>query len=65
LTRPSLFDYITTLDELEPAAQELFELTARSVIGVHIGQTYPLQDASRAHRELESRHTTGSTVLLP
>jgi NADPH2:quinone reductase len=65
LTRPSVFDYITTAQELAPAAQELFELTTRSVIGVHVGQTYPLQDASHAHRDLESRHTTGSTVLLP
>jgi NADPH2:quinone reductase len=65
LTRPSLFDYISTYDELYPAAQELFDLIARSVIAVHIGQTYPLQDAARAHRELESRHTTGSTVLVP
>jgi NADPH2:quinone reductase len=65
LTRPSVFDYITTARELEPAAQELFELTTRSVIGVHVGQTYPLQDAGRAHRDLESRRTTGSTVLLP
>jgi NADPH:quinone reductase len=65
LTRPSVFDYITTPEELQSAAQELLELTVRSVIGVHIGQTYPLQDADRAHRELESRQTTGSTVLLP
>jgi NADPH2:quinone reductase len=34
------------------------------VISVHVGQTYPLQDAARAHRDLESRQTTGSTVLL-
>ena len=65
LTRPNVFDYVTTGEELDYAAQELFELTTRSVIGVHIGHSYPLQDAARAHRELESRRTTGSTVLLP
>jgi NADPH2:quinone reductase len=65
LTRPSLFDYISTYDELHPAAQELFDLIARSVIAVHVGQTYPLHDAARAQGELESRRTTGSTVLLP
>jgi NADPH2:quinone reductase len=65
LTRPSVFDYITASADLESAAQELFELTTRSVIDVHVGQTYPLQYAGRAHRDLESRNTTGSTVLLP
>jgi NADPH:quinone reductase len=65
LTRPSVFDYITQPEELQSASEELFELTTRSVIGVHIGQKYSLQDASRAHRELESRRTIGSTVLLP
>jgi len=65
LTRPTLFDYIRTRSALVKAVQELFELTTRSVISVHVGQCVPLQDAARAHRELESRQTTGSTVLLP
>jgi NADPH2:quinone reductase len=65
LTRPTLFHYIAKRSELRRAAQELFELVARSVIAVHVGQTYPLQDVARAHRDLESRQTTGSTVLLP
>ena len=65
LTRPTLFHYIAQRSELRRAAQELFELVARSVIAVHVGQTYPLQDVARAHRDLESRQTTGSTVLLP
>lgn len=65
LTRPTLFDYIRTRSALVKAVQELFELTTRSVISVHVGQYVPLQDAARAHRELESRQTTGSTVLLP
>jgi NADPH2:quinone reductase len=65
LTRPTLFHYIAQRSELRRAAQELFELVARSVIAVHVGQTYPLQDVARAHRDLEGRQTTGSTVLLP
>jgi NADPH2:quinone reductase len=65
LTRPSVFQYITTRQALARAAQELFDLIARDVIKVRIGQTYPLQDAARAHGDLEARRTTGSTVLLP
>lgn len=65
LTRPTLFHYISKRSELERAAQELFDLAARSVINVHVGQTYPLHDAARAHRELEARQTSGSTVLVP
>lgn len=65
LTRPTLFHYIARRSELARAAQELFNLAVRSVINVHVGQTYPLQDAARAHRELEARQTRGSTVLVP
>lgn len=65
LTRPTLFHFIATRPELARAAQELFDLVTRSVIRVHIGQVYPLQEAPRAHADLEARRTTGSTVLLP
>lgn len=65
LTRPTLFHYIDGRPALLRAAQELFDLTRRSVIGVRVGQTYSLQDAARAHRDLEARQTTGSTVLAP
>jgi NADPH:quinone reductase len=65
LTRPTLFHYIATRPALTKAAQELFDLVARSVITIHIGQTYPLKDAAQAHRDLEARKTTGSTVLVP
>lgn len=64
LTRPTLFHFISTRSALQRAADELFDLVHRSVINVRVGQTYPLQDAARAHRDLESRQTTGSTVLL-
>jgi NADPH2:quinone reductase len=65
LTRPTLFHYISTRRELQKAAQELFDVVARGIVKVHIGQTYPLSDAARAHRDLEGRKTMGSTVLLP
>jgi NADPH2:quinone reductase len=64
-TRPVLFDYIATHEELEQAADALFAeiLTGRITVQVH--QTFPLRDAAEAHRQLESRNTVGSTVLLP
>jgi NADPH2:quinone reductase len=65
LTRPTLFHYIPTRASLVRAASEMFDLVAKSVITVQIGQTYPLQDAARAHLDLEARKTTGSTVLVP
>jgi NADPH2:quinone reductase len=65
LTRPSFFHYIETRGELEKAAQELFDVVKRKVVKVHIGQTYPLSEVAQAHRDLEARRTTGSTVLLP
>ena len=65
LTRPTLFHYIPTRSSLVRAASEMFDLVARSVIGVHIGQVYPLQEAARAHADLEARRTIGATVLVP
>jgi NADPH:quinone reductase len=65
LTRPTLFHYIATRPELEKAAAELFDLVKRNVLKVHVGQTYALREAAQAHRDLESRKTTGSTVLVP
>jgi NADPH:quinone reductase len=65
LTRPTLFHYIPTRTLLVRAASEMFDLVAKSVISVHIGQKYPLQEAARAHVDLEARRTVGSTVLVP
>ncbi|HKU17388.1 MAG TPA: quinone oxidoreductase [Steroidobacteraceae bacterium] len=65
LTRPTLFHYIPTRASLIRAASEMFDLVAKSVISVPIGQVYPLQDAARAHVDLETRKTVGATVLLP
>jgi NADPH2:quinone reductase len=65
LTRPSLFNYIVTREELASGARELFAAVKAHKVRVVIGQRYPLAQAAEAHRDLEGRRTTGSTVLLP
>jgi NADPH2:quinone reductase len=65
LTRPSLFNYIGRRDQLEAAARELFRAVKSRAVRVRIGQRYSLEEAAEAHRDLESRRTTGSTVLIP
>ena len=65
LTRPSLFAYIADRKELDAAARALFRVVASRKVRLHIGQRYPLAEAAQAHRDLEARKTTGSTVLLP
>jgi NADPH2:quinone reductase len=63
LTRPTLFHYIAKRDELEHSANELFEMILSGKVKVEIGQCFALKDAADAHRALEARQTTGSTVL--
>jgi NADPH2:quinone reductase len=65
LTRPSVFDFIATRTDLEGGTGELFSLIASGAVRTVIGQRYPLSDAARAHRDLESRKTTGATILDP
>src|SRR5579863_7019409 len=65
LTRPTLFNYIGTREELTAAARELFAAVRTKKVRVVIGQKYPLSRAADAHRDLEGRRTTGSTVLVP
>lgn len=65
LTRPILFHYIARRADLERAARELFDVIGRGAVRIEIGQTYALQDAAQAHRDLEARRTIGSTVLIP
>ena len=65
VTRPILYDFIATRDELVAACAELFEFLASGDVDVRIGQTYALWDAAEAHRDIEARKTTGSTILLP
>jgi NADPH2:quinone reductase len=65
LTRPTLFNYIATRAELLAAARELFAVVRAKKVRVLIGQRYALSEAAAAHRDLEGRRTTGSTVLVP
>ena len=65
LTRPTLFHYIARRADLDRAARELFDVIGRGAVRIEIGQTYALQDAAQAHRDLEARRTIGSTVLIP
>ncbi|HEX6411052.1 MAG TPA: quinone oxidoreductase [Sphingomicrobium sp.] len=63
LTRPTLFSYIATREELEQSAAELFDMVRSGKVKVEVGQRFALKDAAEAHRQLEARKTTGSTVL--
>ena len=63
LTRPTMFDYIATRQELEQAAVDLFDVVASGKVKVEVKQRFPLKDAAEAHRALEARQTTGSTIL--
>ena len=65
LTRPTLFTYTACRKDLLAMADELFDAVASGQVRININQRYPLQDAATAHRELEARRTTGSTVLIP
>jgi NADPH:quinone reductase len=65
LTRPTLFNYIASRAELDAAARELFAAVRTKKVRIVIGQKYPLSRAADAHRDLEGRRTTGSTVLVP
>jgi len=65
LTRPTLMTYTAKREDLLIHARDLFEVVGKGVVKVEIRQTYPLSDAARAHRDLEGRRTTGSSILLP
>lgn len=65
LTRPGLATYTAKRSDLELAARELFEVVQSGAVKIRVNQTFPLSDAAKAHVALESRQTTGSTVLLP
>ena len=65
LTRPTLATYAATTEDLTKAARELFSVVKSGKVKIAINQTYALRDAAQAHQDLESRKTTGSTVLLP
>jgi NADPH2:quinone reductase len=65
VTRPTLFDYCATPEEMRASAARLFELIGSGAIEVRIGARFRLAEVADAHRALEGRKTTGSTVLIP
>ena len=65
LTCPMLATYTATREDLVKAARELFAVVKSGKVKISVNQTYPLSEAAQAHRDLEARKTTGSTVLLP
>ena len=65
MTRPTLYDFIGERATLEAGAAELLSLVAERRVRIEVNQTYALRDAAQAHRDLEARKTTGSTILVP
>jgi NADPH:quinone reductase len=65
VSRPTLDTHIASREDLVATANELFDVVSRGIVKVEINQTYPLKEAAQAHRDLEARKTTGSTVLVP
>jgi len=65
LTRPTLFDYIVTTEELDACAAAVFDVIASGQVKIEIGQTFALADARKAHEALESRATVGASLLIP
>ncbi len=65
LTRPTLMTYTATREELLTGATELFEVVQSGAVKIEVNQSWPLAEAAQAHRDLEARKTTGSSVLLP
>jgi NADPH2:quinone reductase len=65
VTRPTLMTYTAERSDLVAAANELFDVVQSGAVRIGINQRFPLRDAAAAHRALEGRRTTGSTLLLP
>jgi NADPH2:quinone reductase len=65
ITRPSLFTYTASRQELLDTANSLFAVVRSGAVKIEVNQTYPLVEAARAHTDLQARRTTGSTVLMP
>jgi NADPH:quinone reductase-like Zn-dependent oxidoreductase len=65
VTRPTLFDYTAERKDLESMARETFAVVKKKQVKVQIHQRYKLADAAQAHRDLESRKTTGASVIIP
>jgi NADPH2:quinone reductase len=64
-TRPTLFSYIRTRPDFDECVEALFSVVQSNKVVINVNQTYPLADAARAHADLESRKTSGTTLLIP
>jgi NADPH2:quinone reductase len=64
VTRPTLVNYIATREELEQRSNDVLGAIAAGKLKLHIGHTYKLEEAAQAHRDLESRKTTGKILLV-
>jgi len=64
-TRPTMYDYTATTQELDDSAAAVFAMIASGAVKIEIGQTFPLAQTRQAHEALEGRETTGATVLIP
>ncbi len=64
-TRPTLFNHMASREDLEATAGELFDVVTKGIVRIDVNQEYRLADAASAHRDLEGRKTTGTTVLIP
>ena len=65
MQRPTLATYTRDRELLDAVAGDLFNVVTSGAVDINIGQTYPLAEAVQAHKDLEGRNTTGSTVLIP
>ncbi|WP_433973004.1 quinone oxidoreductase family protein [Tunturiibacter lichenicola] len=65
ITRPTLKNYVATRADLETRAKDVFDGVANGTLKLRLEHTYPLVEAARAHRDLESRNTTGKLLLIP
>ena len=65
VTRGTLFTHLATRERTQQMADDLFDVVQRGDVKIRIDQRHPLAEVAQAHRELESRKTTGSTILLP
>ena len=65
VTRPTVMTYMADDDELAAAARDLVDVVKSGKVKIPVNQRYALADAARAHRDLESRATTGTTILIP
>ena len=65
ITRPTIMSYTAKRADLEALGAELFDVVGSGQVKIEVNQTYPLAEAAQAHRDLEARKTTGSTILLP